>query len=144
MSYTKEEIAGFEAKDLRISKLAITKSLIDKLPLEDVYDETKVTELADKYVDYIYGVKPAVCSSKVEAEVSWVVVAKAINIAIPNEVNVKILDVLMSKYKNKFKANIAKSTILCHIIKAHGKYPTNTKSVELILKQIKTELGEQK
>lgn len=143
MSYSKEEIAGFELKDRRISKLAILKSLIERVSLEEIYETNKVCELADKYITYVYnGVKPAVCNSEVVAETSWEEVAKRINVTIPNETNIKVLNVLIDKYKNKFKVGVNKATLLSHIVKAHGKYPTNLNSVEVVLKQIKTELGD--
>lgn len=144
-NYSKEEIKGFEEKDKRISKLALLKSLIEKLSVEEIYDTKTIFELADKYVDYVYDrVKPAVCSSKAVAEISWEEVAKEINVTIPNETNIKVLNVLMDEYKTKFKVGVNKATLLSHIIKAHGKYPTNLNSISLILEQIKTELGEQK
>ena len=143
-NYSKDEIEAFNKKDLRINRTAILKSLIESG--RNTADEVKENcELANKYVDFIYnGVKPTTVSSKAVAEVSWEEVAKGLNITIPNEINVKVLNVLTDKYKTKFKVGVNKATLLSHITKAHGKYPTNLNSVELILGLIKTELGEQK
>ena len=142
--YTDKEIKSFEDKDRRINRCAMLKSLIENLSVEEVHETEKVCELADKYVNWIYGVKSPVCNSEAVAEVSWEEVAKEINITIPDKTNIKVLNILIDEYKNKFKVGVNKAILLSHIIKAHGKYPTNTKSVELILKQIKTELGDRK
>ena len=140
MSYSKEEVAAFAAKDRRISKLAILKSLIEKLPLEVVYEVNKICELTDKYVDYVYnGVKPVVCSDEVTSpnEIDWKKEAETVNVPIPTPENIKILCLVMDEYKQNVSAEgVEPSWLLSTIHNDRGKYPTKKSSVPLVLKLI--------
>ena len=93
--YSKEEVKAFENKDLRISKLAITKSLIEKLPLEDIYDVKKVTELVEKYINYVYEERSTKggsvgCVADSIKLPNWEQLAEGLNFAIPNAENIKL------------------------------------------------------
>ena len=144
--YSKEEIKAFAEKDLRITKLAIEKSLIEKLPLEDVYGVTKVTELVEKYVDYTYEErrdKPErkeatkrgqVASVGDNAErIDWEQIAIGLNLAIPTSQNIKILNQVVDEYKKAYKASANPKDILVHILNTFGKYPHNPESVSKVV-----------
>ncbi len=132
--YSEKEIAGFEAKDLRISKIAILKSLIESgRNCNEIVEENK--EIADKYIDYLYGVKPDVCNIKVvSTEIDWKSEAALVDVPVPTTENIKILRLIMDEYK---KANgeveISPNNLLSKVYKAYGKYPTNKSSVNVVL-----------
>ena len=134
--YSKEEIKAFAEKDLRISKLAIIKSLIEKCSEEDVYEVCKITDLAKKYIDYVYEERKETTKRGQVASVGdntegikWEQIAKGLNLAIPNSQNVKILNQVTDEYKKAYKASANPSDILVHIINTFGKYPHNPESV---------------
>lgn len=139
-NYSKEEVAEFKAKDLRISKLAITKSLIEKS--EDIYDVQKITELADKYVDYVYKERntkrgQAGCvASDTKHTTNWEQIAIGLNLAIPNSQNIKMLDWLLIEYKKAHKASANPKDVLTCCMQKFGSYPTKTESVEKVIKQL--------
>ena len=149
MAYTKEEIKAFVDKDLRISKLAITKSLIEKS--EDIYDVDKVTELAEKYIDYVYEErrdKPerkdvtkrgqAGCvASDAKHEPNWEQVAIGLNLAIPNSQNIKILNQVVDEYKKAYKASANPKDVLVCCIDKFGTYPTKSSSAEKVVRNLK-------
>ena len=153
--YSKEEIKAFAQKDLRISKLAIVKSLIEKLPLEEIYEVNKVEKLAERYVDYIYAerkettkrgqAKPTsyadVASVGDNTEgTKWEQIAKGLNLAIPNSQNIKILNQVTDEYKKAYKASANPDDILVHIINTFGKYPHNPESVEKVVQSFNERL----
>ena len=150
--YSRDEIKGFEEKDLRISKLAILKSLIEKLPEKEVYNTICVCELAEQYIDYVYEKKQVARSDKVATDIygekppidSWEQAAKMRHYVIPNETNIKVLNLFVDKYEKKFRTSVSKDAVLSHIIIGHGTYPTKSKSVELILSKINLKLGDKK
>lgn len=138
MAYTKDEIKSFAEKDLRISKLAITKSLIEKS--EDIYDVQKVTELAEKYIDYIYAKRndntkrgSADCEISDTKLTDWKQVAIGLNLAIPTCQNIKILNQVLDEYKKAHKASANPRDILVHILNTFGKYPAKTESVSKVV-----------
>ncbi len=139
--YSKEEVKAFASKDLRISKLAIVKSLIEKIPLEDIYEVDKVTDLTEKYIDYVYrerkettkrGQAGCVVSST-EHKVNWEQIAIGLNLAIPNSQNIKMLNHLIDEHNKATKASANPKDILTHIIGVFGQYPTKTESVTKVL-----------
>jgi len=151
-NYSKEEIAAFNEKDLRISKLAITKSLIEKS--EDIYDVQKITDLVEKYIDYVYTERrdatkrgqaeptssaDAGCVASNTEDTNWEQIAEGLNLAIPTSQNIKILNRVVDEYKKAHKASANPTDILTHIIDTFGKYPTNTESVEKVLKSLNKE-----
>ena len=142
--YSKEEIKAFAEKDLRISKLAIIKSLIEKCSEEDVYEVCKITDLAKKYIDYVYEERKETTKRGQVASVGdntegteWEQIAKGLNLAIPNSQNIKMLNLLLDEYKKAYKASANPSDILVHIINTFGEYPTKTKSEETVVKSLK-------
>ena len=149
--WTKEEVKSFAEKDLRISKLAITKSLIEKS--EDIYDVEKVTKLVEKYIDYVYEERKKITERKettkrgqvgcvagsTEHKVNWEQVAIGLNLAIPNATNVKMLNQILDEYKEANKASANPKDILTHIINTFGQYPTKTESVEKVVKSLDKE-----
>lgn len=160
MAYTKEEIKVFEDKELRIVRQAILKKLIDNCSKEDVYGVTKVTELTERYVDYVYSersngaerrdatkrglAKPtssadAGCVASNTEGTKWEQIAQGLNLAIPNSQNIKMLNLLLDEYKKAYKASANPDSILVHIINTFGEYPTKTKSVETVLKSLNKE-----
>jgi hypothetical protein len=142
-NYSKEEIVEFKAKDLRISKLAIVKSLIEKLPLEDIYEVEKVKELAEKYIDYVYEERSAkrgqVASVGDETKQTpdWEQIAVGLNLAIPTSQNVKILDCVCDEYKKANKASANPKDVLTCCIEKFGTYPTKSSSAEKVVKLLK-------
>jgi len=140
--YTEKEIQEFRDKDLRISKLAIVKSLIEKLPLEEIYEVNKVKELAEKYVDYVYeerkettkrGQAGCVASN---TKPDWGQIAIGLNLAIPNSQNIKILNQVLGEYKKANKASANPNDVLVHILNTFGKYPAKTESVEKVVQSL--------
>jgi len=134
--YTKEEIKSFTEKDLRISKLAIVKSLIEKLSEEDVYGVEKVTKLSEKYIDYVYKERSAK-RGQAGMTINWACLAEGLNLAKPNTENIKILDWVFNEYKQVNKASANPSDILTHIFSHFGKYPRQESSVKVILESLK-------
>ena len=139
--YTKEEIKVFQDKELRIVRQAILKKLIEKCKLEDVYEVNKVTELSEKYVDYVYeerkdatkrGQTGCVAGST-EHKVNWEQIAIGLNLAIPNAENIKILNQVIYEYKKAHKASANPKDVLAHIISVFGRYPAKTESVEKVV-----------
>lgn len=152
-NYSKEEIAEFKAKDLRISKLAIVKSLIEKLDLKEINEVEKVTKLAEKYIDYVYrkrstkrGQADCVAGStehnvvlleERQEKVNWEQIAVGLNLAIPNSQNIKMLNHLIDEHKKANKASANPKDVLTHIINMFGQYPTKTESVTKVLESLK-------
>jgi len=150
MAYSEEDKAAFAAKDKRISELAILKSLIEKLPLEVVYEVNKICELTDKYVDYVYNgvmreqtceksATAIVCGDGTTSEIDWIKEAETVSVPIPTPENIKILRLVMDEYKQTVIGKgikICPSYLLSTIYKARGKYPTKKSSVPLVLKLI--------
>ncbi len=141
--YTKEEIKVFENKELRIVRQAILKKLIEKCKLEDVYEVKPVTELSERYVDYVYEErkdkqerKETTKRGQVEMALNWVHFAEGLNFAKPNTVNIKILNEVLNEYKQVDKANANPSYILAHIFSHFGKYPEKTESVSKVIKSL--------
>jgi len=134
--YSKEEKQEFRNKDLRISKLAIVKSLIEKLPLEEIYEIQKVTELAEKYIDYVYAEHNTKEGQADSTKPDWEALAIGLKLAIPNTKNIKILNSLWNEYKQVNKASANPSDILFHIISRFGKYPTKQESIKTILESL--------
>ena len=137
MAHSKEE-------GLIISKLAIVKSLIEQRKMEDIYDVQKITDLAEKYVDYVYEKRKETTKRGQVASVGdntegtkWEQIAEGLNLAIPNSQNIKMLNLLLDEYKKAYKASANPSDILVHIINTFGEYPTKTKSVETVVKSLK-------
>lgn len=142
-NYSKEEIKAFAQKDLRISKLAIVKSLIDKLPLEEIYDVNKVEELVERYVDYIYEERKDAtkrgnvgCATDSTEQTDWEQIAIGLNLAIPNRQNIKILNQVADEYKKAHKASANPKDILVHILNKFGRYPAKTESVKQIIQSL--------
>lgn len=142
-NYSKEEIKSFQEKDLRISKLAIVKSLIEKS--EDIYDVEKVTELAEKYINYVYaersisgtkGGQAGCVASGTEHRINWEQIAIGLNLAIPTSQNVKILNQVADEYKKAAKASANPKDILVLCINVFGSYPTKTESVNKVVKSL--------
>jgi len=141
--YTKEEIKSFTEKDLRISKLAIVKSLIEKLSEEDVYGVEKVTKLSEKYIDYVYeersakrGQSGCVTSNAKPTRPEWEQLATGLNLAIPNSQNIKILNQIFDEYKKAYQASANPADILVHISNVFGRYPTKTESVKKVIQSL--------
>ena len=136
-NYSKEEIRAFAEKDMRISKLAMVKSLIEKLDLEDVYEVDKVTMLAEKYVDYVYAKRGQVVNvSDSTKQVDWEQIAIGLNLASPNSQNIKILNCVFNEYKKAHKASANPKDILVHITDKFGRYPAKTESVKKIVESL--------
>ena len=150
MAYSKEEVKAFAAKDLRISKLAIVKSLIEKLSEEDVNEVCKVTDLAERYIDYVYEERRdkqerkettkrgqvASVGDNTKHEPNWEQIALGLNLAIPNSQNIKILNQVADEYKKATKASANPKDILVHIINTFGKYPHNPESVSKVVESL--------
>jgi len=131
--YTEKEIKSFAEKDLRISKLAIVKSLIEKLSLEDIYGVNKIIDLSEKYIDYVYSER----KGDTEMAIDWAHLAEGLNLAKPNTANIKILNLLLDKYKQVNKASANPSDVITHIFRRFGKYPEKQNSIKIILESLK-------
>lgn len=136
-NYSKEEIQNFKDKDLRITKLAILKELINKLDTEDVTEpERMLFELTNQYVNYTYKSMKRVKEVQ-EKTISWVHLAEGLGLPEPSQPNIKILDAVMVEYKQANRANLNPSNLLQYLIKAFGGYPTKQAGIATILKQYK-------
>ena len=140
--YSSEEIAGFKAKDLRISKLAILKSLIEKCSEEDVHEVKKIVELAEEYINYVYAERSTKRGSvgcvadSTKHSINWEQLAEGLNLAIPNAGNVKILNQVMDEYKQAHKASANPKEVLTCCIGKFGAYPAKSSSVEKVVRQL--------
>jgi len=134
--YTKEEIKVFEDKELRIVRQSILKKLIEKCKLEDVYGVTKIIELTEDYVDYVYTERRTKEGQADSTKPDWEQLAIGLKLAIPNAKNIKILNSLWNEYKQANKASVSPSDILFHIIDWFGKYPTKQESIKTILESL--------
>lgn len=144
MAYTENEIKAFEKKDVRISRLAVLKSLIESLSVEEIYEVEKVSALAEQYVKYVYGDGSSANETlSVVSEhpglpvdlVDWVKLAKEQGIAIPNDKSLLVLDTIWSKYKRQYGADEGPTNVLTSIIKKYGKYPTSLNSVDKVMSE---------
>ena len=151
-SYSKEEIKSFEEKDLRISKLAILKSLIEKYPDVNDYGEfdvPKMLKLADKFIDYVYGrvdngAVLDVCAPGLSGDdIDWSKVATQCDVVEPAKNAKKVLDLLWGEYRklcSKEQETQLCPFMLCQsIIRFCGKYPVNVNSVGKVMSVIKLE-----
>ncbi len=140
--YTPEEIRVFEDKELRIVRQAIIKKLIEKCKLEDVYGVNKVTELTEKYVDYVYeerstkGGKVGCATDSTEHIPNWEQLATGLNLAIPTSQNVKILNQILDEYKQAYKASANPKDVLTCCMDRFGAYPKETGSVKKVIKSL--------
>ena len=135
--YSKEEIKGFEAKDLRINRVALLKSLIES-GRNSVNEIAENKEIAEQYVGYIYnGVTGIGVDTGKDESINWVDLALELNLAIPNGTNVKVLNALWDEYKNIAKASAKPAALLIHIIDKFGKFPSKPDSIELVLDSLK-------
>ena len=133
--YSKEDKEAFRLKDERIAKQALLKSLIEKCDIQDVYDVTLICELADKYLQYVNGVSGNVVATK--DSVDWESTAEGLNIVVPNAENIKILDLIVSEYKNQTgDNNIIPANVLTHILKYFGRYPAKQESVSKVVSSL--------
>jgi hypothetical protein len=138
--YTEKEIKSFAEKDLRISKLAITKSLIEKS--EDIYDVQKVTELVEKYIDYVYEERTtkrgsvSCVADETKHITNWEQLAIGLNLAIPTSQNIKMLNQVADEYKKAHKASANPKNVLNCCMQKFGSYPTKSSSAEKVVKQL--------
>lgn len=136
-NYSKEEIKSFEQKDLRISKLAILKSLIEKCDVEAVNEVKPICDLTSEYINYVYGVSVSCVADGKETTIQWGQIAEGLNLAIPNAINIKMLNLLIDEYKKANKASANPSVVLNHVISRFGKYPTKSGGVLKVLESLK-------
>lgn len=146
MSYTETEKQIFRDKELRIVRQAILKKLIEVCKQEDVYGVQKVTELTEKYVDYVYTERSdttkrgsvGCVTDNTKYKPNWEQIAIGLNLAIPNATNIKMLNLVMDEYKKAYKASANPKDILVHILKTFGTYPTNPVSVEKVISSLRS------
>ena len=145
--YSKEEIKVFEDKELRIVRQAILKKLIEKCTdLEEANEVQKVSELAEKYVNYVYSERQSESKDGAkrgsvgcvadDTKPKWEQVAIGLNLAIPNSQNIKILNQVADEYKKAYKASANSKDILVHIMNTFGAYPTKTESVKKVISSL--------
>lgn len=141
MAYSKEEIKVFEDKELRIVRQAILKKLIEVCKQEDVYGVTKVTELTEEYVNYVYTERSdttkrgsvGCATDNTKHKPNWEQIAIGLNLAIPNATNIKMLNLVIDEHKKAHKASANPKDILVHTFKTFGAYPSNPESVKKII-----------
>jgi hypothetical protein len=138
MAYTKEEIEGFEKKDKRINRVAVLKSLIES-GRNSANEIKENCEIADQYVIYIYkGLQNSEGKEKgSSSEPDWPEIAKELSLAIPNQINIKVLDALWDEYKSIYKVSANPAILLGFIWDTYYKYPTNKSSIQTVLKDLK-------
>jgi hypothetical protein len=154
MPYTPEEIKQFEAKDKRINRAAMLKSLIEGLgasgnayksyvgDISDPVFRGKLKDAAEDFVDYIYGgtetpptgENPAINKPKPYQGYTH-------SLPEPTREQVEILKQVIVKYYDtgyngdSINVDRLKQAILTEF----GKYPTNPASVDVIVDRIPLE-----
>jgi hypothetical protein len=150
MPYTPEEIKQFEAKDKRINRAAMLKSLIEGLGasssayqsyVSDITDRlfrAELMEAADDFVEYIYkdtnGDKPK--SANLEPDEN--VYSKPTDgVPKPTPEQDEILGDIIQKYYAQDPSNaINEDKLKQAVITEFGKYPTNPASVDVVVDRI--------
>lgn len=127
--YSADEIAAFKAKDLRIAKESMLKSLIEKFSVEDVNEVNKICNVCDKYVNYIYS-EEIQQTEKIEELLDWSDIATNMEYPIPTKEQITILNMIVER------ANTTCIDVLTKIYGTYKKYPTNKNSVEKIVKEL--------
>ena len=113
--------------------------------MEDIYEVDKVTDLTEKYIDYVYSERKETTKrgqtdcviGSTGHKVNWEQVAIGLNLAIPNATNIKMLNHLIDEHNKANKASANPKDILTHIINMFGQYPTKTESVAKVLESLK-------
>jgi len=154
--YSKEEVEAFKKKDqLNARQSALKAASINneggQKPAKSIIKE------AELYYDWLYPKDKEDVDNEIPTNTSgvagdkdgndcseagqpcWAEIAEELNLAIPNEENVKILNLLINEYKQTKKASANPSTILTHIIRSFGRYPTKMESVGVILNSLNKE-----
>lgn len=135
-NYTKEEIAEFKAKDKRISKIAILKSLIEGFGESETLDVQKMCKTADEFVQYIYNGLGSKTVGKVEEPfVDNVETMETVELPTPNAIQSNIINEIMESYKS-VGVPADRDLLKAAIIKEFGKYPSNKSSVDKIMQVI--------
>lgn len=147
MAYTKEEIAAFDAKDKRINRVAICKSLIESKTFtkEEILNETeKIFAVAERFVTYVYnGVNNDGKKEEIEEINTWVKVAQLKNLIVPTDIQQDILDKLWEEYKSvcpkQELKNLSRAALLESILlmSSTGTYPSKDESIKVVLQRIK-------
>ena len=137
--YAESEKQEFRDKDLRITGVAIIKSLIES-GRNSANEIKENCEITGQYVNYLYGElkrdkkdQPVVCSDKAVLEVDWKQEAESMDVPIPTKENIKVLLSIMEEYKKYSVVEISPNNLLATIYKAYNKYPTNKASTSKIL-----------
>ena len=136
-NYSKEEIKSFEEKDLRISKLSLLRDVISKVndldELKERLDEVK--DVVSNLVKFTYNGSACV-STQAAKSIDWIDIAANCGLILPDETNIKILDLIYSEYKTKTKENIRPQEILCHILDRFGRYPKEKESILTVIESL--------
>ena len=155
-NYSKDEIAEFKAKDIRISRSGIVQALIQSgvFSKDEIVSGLQVIPIAEMYLRWVWDEKePVRTEDKKNVEKSvelpcnegmtdWEGIAEKSNLPIPTQPQIELLHVLFMNYRQisnveASKLNIAK--LLGQIIKKFGKYPSKESSIKIVMESIKLE-----
>ena len=143
-NYSKEEVAAFNAKDKRINRIAMLKSLIESG--RNKSNEVKENcEMANVYVEFVYnGLPDAGVGDRQSVKelvvpdtstIDWIGLAKDNKLAVPD--NIKVLDRLWDEYKKEYGVGSNPVKLLSDVYSAYHKYPTKMDSIKTVLKRIR-------
>jgi hypothetical protein len=143
MPYTPEEIRQFEAKDKRINKVAVIKSMLEGLgasgnayrtyvsDLTDPEWRAKLMEAADDFVGYIYRDTVATTNND-NAETS-----ATDGLPVPTPEQIEVLENIIERYLSDYlDVEVNEYKLKEAIITEFGKYPTNPASVDVVVDRI--------
>ena len=131
--YSVEEKKAFREKDIRISKLALLKSIIEKSHWEVINEVNEICNLVDKYMQYVNGVSGSNIATTPDG-IDWVKASKDLSLTeSPNRAEIKILDLIASEYKISKGVSVKPADVLKLIFDRFGRYPTKQQSVSKVV-----------
>ena len=153
MGYTKEEVEKFDARDKRISKSGIIQALIQSGQFDRaaVVEADYLTAIAEKYLKWIWGndeekgnTQPQEVKTQASSSVglfTWEGIASDYNVPAPTEGEKRILDKIIEEYMIKQQragttGPINRGKLLQQIISRFRKYPTQERSVNIVVESV--------
>jgi len=143
MGYSKEEVIAFEKKDLRITRIAMVKSLIETNKHVPTKDEAQnIKELAEEFTKYVYsGFDDGEDSSELPKPIDWQSLARGQAIEVPQVGSLPVLDAIWCEYKSQCEtpeqvAQLSPALLCKTVFEEFGSYPKNTASVGEVVSSI--------
>lgn len=133
MGYSKDEIDAFNKKDKRISRLSILRDVLPKFDLEGIENVQEITELAEKYVNYVYNGVIGGGAIAMPEQTDWDKLSENLNLRLPKGIEVKMLNLIVDEYKNSTGENVNPINVIQLVMDRFGTYPTKQASVEKVI-----------